>query len=832
MTTFRAWLERWRRCGNFRQCACAIIDFGWALAHVLWVCRISVASVALGLLLFNYAPQARDLFRDVAGHLNGTKLEPSIPLNIVYAGGLWLTTLLFWSIPVHTMARWSIRLYVRFRPAGGLPAVSTANLPKRNQNLSCDQLWAAEPYWRRVFLITWVPRVLGALCFADLAYGLYLTTGESFDPTIVRTAQLTNTQLYITVVVLVLGVLAYALYVMRHRLFAFLNRRLRTTRFAGAPLGIPGVVGAIAASAILLLFFFFPQWSNYQGRVVLAPLVLGGWVPLLTFLTAQSYRCRIPVLTAITGVAIVFSWWHDEHLVRVLNQAPARDNPLTFDQAVETWERTNNCQGAPGNCPQPIVVAAAGGASRAAFTMASTLGLFMDATCVPDKPDDPAKAVPCGGHPVFSDRVFAISAVSGAAVGAAVFAAALREYQDFPTASISPCKAMPRFWWFWFRAEQPQSWRQCMQAILANDFLAPAVLGLAFRDQVPFANVLLEDRAAVLEDAWSTTFGSMVLPGLSRDDANARGMDASFDALLPRASGPWRPLLVLNGTSTASGRRIVTSHLPIGNGAHPLFSDSYEMRDLLTGANAGHKPAVSIRLSTAALDSARFPLISPPGVIRDRDGNFIDRVVDGGYFENYGITSATEIAQALHDKGLHPAILEITNDPISRRRIEQLDGNGDLKPLLPEDTEKLWLLDVSAPFLALYNTRSSRGDLAVMQTGQASHDSSNPIPFSQVTVYGEPVDGAANASSAQERPAKYKDVSMSWWMSKPMQEYIDWQLVDPTLSCGLQQKMLRRLCDWLKPLAGTDDGLAARCNSGLDKSFTARPQLPPGCPKS
>jgi hypothetical protein len=309
-------------------------------------------------------------------------------------------------------------------------------------------------------------------------------------------------------------------------------------------------------------------------------------------------------------------------------------------------------------------------------------------------------------------------------------------------------------------------------------------------------------------------------------------MDASFDASLPRASGPWRPLLVLNGTSTASGRRIVTSHLPIGSGAHPLFSDSYEMRDLLTGANAGHKPAVSIRLSTAALDSARFPLISPPGVIRDRDGNFIDRVVDGGYFENYGITSATEIAQALHDKGLHPAILEITNDPISRRRIQQLDGNGDLKPLLPEDTEKLWLLDVSAPFLALYNTRSSRGDLAVMQTGQASHNSSNPIPFSQVTVYGEPVDGAANASSAQERPAKYKDVSMSWWMSKPMQEYIDWQLVDPTLSCGLQQKMLRRVCDWLKPLAGTDDGLAARCNSGLDKSFTARPQLPPGCPKS
>ena len=53
------------------------------------------------------------------------------------------------------------------------------------------------------------------------------------------------------------------------------------------------------------------------------------------------------------------------------------------------------------------------------------------------------------------------------------------------------------------------------------------------------------------------------------------------------------------------------------------------------------RDAPDLRLSTAALLSARFPIISPAGVLRnDADASFGDRVVDGGYFENSGLSTA------------------------------------------------------------------------------------------------------------------------------------------------------------------------------------------------
>ena len=42
------------------------------LFRALWICRISFTSIALGILVFSIAPQSRDIFLEIAGHL-GTK---------------------------------------------------------------------------------------------------------------------------------------------------------------------------------------------------------------------------------------------------------------------------------------------------------------------------------------------------------------------------------------------------------------------------------------------------------------------------------------------------------------------------------------------------------------------------------------------------------------------------------------------------------------------------------------------------------------------------------------------------------------------------------------
>jgi hypothetical protein len=81
-----------------------------------------------------------------------------------------------------------------------------------------------------------------------------------------------------------------------------------------------------------------------------------------------------------------------------------------------------------------------------------------------------------------------------------------------------------------------------------------------------------------------------------------------------------------------------------------------------------------VRLSTAAHNSARFPFISPPGSIRNHDQMIIDRIVDGGYFENYGALGAKELALAVHavEPQLKPLVIVMSNDPA-----DLLDPNDD-----------------------------------------------------------------------------------------------------------------------------------------------------------
>ena len=315
---------------------------------------------------------------------------------------------------------------------------------------------------------------------------------------------------------------------------------------------------------------------------------------------------------------------------------------------------------------------------------------------------------------------------------------------------------------------------------------------------------------------------------MPEDEAAARGLDAAFDEFGPQAAGTWRPLLIMNGTSSASGRRILTSHLAMEQPENPLFTDAYELRDLINLGTLGHGRPRTVSLATAITGSARFPIVSPPGVIHDGLDRVVDRVVDGGYFENNGITTANEIVRALIARHLKPVLLQLTNDPISVGRVRQLDAHPNSVPLLPEETPHLWAAGLSAPFLALYNTRSARADLVVIRAGQGDLYSGNIIPIAHVTVYGEPVDGVVT-DGKQERPVAFKNVSMSWWMSKPMQEYIDRQLFDNDLSQGEQKSMLRRVCSWLQRPNGADADLRQRCDAGLERAFN-RPSMVKAAP--
>jgi hypothetical protein len=161
-----------------------------------------------------------------------------------------------------------------------------------------------------------------------------------------------------------------------------------------------------------------------------------------------------------------------------------------------------------------------------------------------------------------------------------------------------------------------------------------------------------------------------------------------------------------------------------------IFVQAERFHDLL----ADQAVLNDVQLSTAALNSARFPLISPAGTIRNQDHKIVDRIVDGGYFENYGALSAKEMALALHavDQRLFPFVIVISNDP------DDLLSPDDDAARNPAPSKTLLALqktkartrisgpepvtDLITPVKTIINARTAHGLLGVAELDSALRD--------------------------------------------------------------------------------------------------------------
>jgi hypothetical protein len=764
--------------------------------HILWICRISTASVALGLLVMLKAPQAVDLFQEVGGFLTEDPATHRIA-RVEFAAFFGASVLLLWAIPVHGSARWSLDCL--------------ANPPNTSFGRRWCDLTEPRPDLNR-HLVKYLPRMLGLTCFVAVLLGIRRASDGSFGSDVILFARSAEEQLlYLSILTIVFAML-FVLYVShRVRLFNLLRRSTGTvTSSEHGRIALAGLSAAIVT--LLLAWFIYDPYTTLGSRAMVLPIVLGAWVPLLSVVTWMSYVARLPVLALIIAAIVLLKMIAgDRHAVRTMQSdttvgAPTR---LVFSDAVQLWMDKNGCAKDSEKCPHPIVVAAAGGASRAAYVTASTLGFFMDLTCPPDAIDG-VPEVPCNSNeiPAFANRVFAISGVSGGALGAAVFSALLKTQQE--QGDGMPCQRAAEGV-FWFRGGAPSGWRDCVQLILSEDFLSPPLLGFAFRDQVPFLPG--PDRAGLLEDAFIKAFKKHVR--LREKSDRPAGLAAPFESFAPDKKH-WRPLLIFNGTSVATGRRVLTSQIATRDESKALFADAYDVFRLIDrnddGRGVNKNGGLTFSLATAVTNSGRFPLLTPPGELWDRSSKkLIDQIVDGGYFENYGVTTAFEIARELKSLGLNPRLLLITNEPLSVGPIQQLDKGETTAPAA--DTQERDLVgSISAPLNALYRTGSSRGDLAVIRTLELFSQNERmkePKPVAHVTVYGILADNSQPPRQSSGTGTEFKPVSMSLWLSKPVQEYLDLQFLDQCFSSGIQQTMLSRVCQWLDPAA-------SRCVRGVE----------------
>lgn len=780
------------RCARFWN---HVLDLGLTL----WVLRAIVVAMLLGFAILGLAPQAQDLLLDVAA-------------------GPWWYIILFllplffvWAMPTHYAARLLVNtdrrylLRIRRRQSGFLDTLQKwtprmlGTLPFAAMLIGVARAWnnvpAVEPLSvtdeAKVSLV-----LLGLYLLASaLIFWWYLTARKGM-------ARLP--------IVEKLDAAARALI---EPIAAKLPRALALGRHAPGLSRQTSDLGPLFLALMFLLFTFTPffmpvLFAESFPRAIAVSFVFAGWTPLAAYAAGVGRHLRVPIISfALIGSALLTYLFGDNYAVRLVNAGRhaaevvkaqagqsdyalagvqgALDQRLKLHDAVRLWKQANQCPDDSAICPRPIIVAASGGASRAGFFTASAIGKLIDG----------ADGVAAGD---MRKRLFAISSVSGSSVGAVMTVAALAASED-----QHPCGDQ-EFWLLY----QPKvtTWQSCLEALMSGDFLTPVFAGLVFRDTLRFLGGLgWSDRATLIEQSWERHFRRSVKEQKPPSPRCLGNLDCPFLTLRPREEDgrvEWLPLLLLNGASVSTGQRIVTSTVdpwyrpggacfrtPAGGDPEkcPVLDHAYDFHWLVsdgvraTGWLAWLRRLLSledqtssgelndVRLSTAAHNSARFPFVSPPGEVRNQANNVVDRIVDGGYFENFGAQTALELANAMRaiDPQLVPFVLIISNDP-------EIPTDDVLKA--PDAGEGQFLTDLSAPAKTILNTRAARGTLAVdaVVTVLSEDLTQECRPYAaHIRVWPEFEDsqlrlkGEVPADSEASR--KVRPLSFSWWLSKPVQ---------------------------------------------------------------
>ncbi len=596
----------------------------------------------------------------------------------------------------------------------------------------------------------------------------------------------------------------------------------------------------------------------YLKRASFLFVVFGAWLPFLTILALLSNRFQFPfiaTLVAVTaGLTLFVGDGHDVRIARISTEEQASLKPPSFAGAIKDWKAASGwdakgCeQLAPGaaefpSCPRPIIVAGEGGGSRAAFLLASVLGALEDESL--DKNNNP-QARP------FHNQLFAISSVSGSSAGAALFVSALKVQAQVPVEDLKKALFRQRLWFPNIATAKPAvtaaaglspegtktpfltdfvTYKDALQAILSNDFISPTIIGYLARDSLMLSRFpFVMDRAGILETAWEDAFGDVY--GASQTSSPLAG---PLQAMAPR-SGSWVPLVFFNATSIETGRRIIVTPVKISEpiaGSDALFADAYDLHELLCSpypdpntkaypalttldsiarvipsffspvAHAkceSRKPiSIDVRVSTAAGVSSRSPFVSPHANVRDRRAQIVDGAVDGGFFDNSGIVTALEIANALKavDPKLMPFIVQVSSEPDWFKDAKNclMDGEYQDRPQIPDQADFRPIGSLT-DLLTVNSTRIARGYETILELpGQAARLNGGARSVAQIYICPQPQESFLwetflKLTKTPEEPAErslrirrkiqkqtqYKSVSLSWWLSPPLQAYLDGQI--------------------------------------------------------
>ena len=579
---------------------------------------------------------------------------------------------------------------------------------------------------RRDVMRRYIPRIIGTAALLFTTSALWLAN-QAYQSVVSSEAAKAHELMTCVTWVAAALTLLFALFVQfRRRLFhldwsaqvqSAKDLMPRTWMLLGSSAGM--------AFVLFLAFWFAPLTVGaLLGAPSIVLLAAATWIPFGSFCVYVGMRYNVPLLGTLFIAAIIFGLWNDNHQIHVISdpnsfaaQLPPPDARKTLDDVAHAWLQVRQPELDAAKAAQrkyPVfVVAAAGGGIRAAYWTATLLAGLED--------HSPGR---------FSHHTFGISGVSGGSVGSAAFIALLAEQHagriEYRQGNNADCEGMIRPW-------------AC--AMLSQDFLSPVTGSMLYTDLtqrfLPLS-VPTFDRGRTLEKSFEQAWRSQGLQG--------DRMMQPFAELWSADNGYELPLLFLNSTVVESGRRAIVA---------PVKVDDRNFRDALDAVDAIQQP---MPLSTAAHLSARFTYLSPAGSVVDKTGATKVHLVDGGYFENGGIGTAEEVADAI----MRVAKDQQMSDQVCVKILVISNSQGYIANGKSYDGKPVSLLtELMSPIDAIFNARDARARIAEAQV-QAGN---------QAILFG------------LKRREHRAELPLGWMLSDVAQHEIDQQVVE-TIAAG------------------------------------------------
>jgi len=717
VATDMEWLSGWTWLfGSLAIAAFLIVADG--LRTAIWHARVPTAFAIIGVLALTVPEQVRYL---IAGTQTWVQII-MLPAAVLATGvGCW-----FWG-------RWSLNLaetggVIR----GDVPVVAWNWLPRvlavAPAVASLIAIYSASD-----FMETWITTVLSVLCFAAglLLLRLAFERRKMFDE-MTRNVRPDDRKLLETLFLHDNAVIHEFIVAKERDGRAAATARFRLDERGGwyrlairclpfHPLVLAGPVLLFLVAAVMTMSGLGPVVKVAQ-TVGAAPTALVGMACLLTLLApvagllaARRWPALVLLLLWVVGATAA----NENTMVRTT--APAHKRPA-LDAAARAWletcaERTSDIR--------VVLVAAAGGASRAAVWGAAVLDALERGK---DSPGiDPAQ------------HLFAVSGISGGALAMSSYVALLDQ------AGVG-CGRTP--------TATRDARLDGLREGLRQDFLSPALAGMFFGDAFWRAlgpvsaaahRLGLEpvERTYWLETAWER--------GVTLDPARRPLSEPVAARTFPDATGvPRLPLLFTAGTHQKTGRQVVTAPVvavrpatraaasgsAAGDAAKPDRDDSAVPGAIDASAAMESDPSFSV----AASNSARFPVVTAAGLLRGQNsGVDTGLVVDGGYHDNLGTGAILAAAEALgraHEAlvkeggrfagtRLHLFVVQVWSDP-DRVDPDPAEKPGPYTAMVPR-CDKTHAVTVAAkPATPLDLVLSPLGALVAVR-GARSNSGTGPI---------------------------------------------------------------------------------------------------------